>query len=243
MEPGVKYILEAGVKAECDIQLITRALVIYHNFMRCIGDVHYDPAMVAAAALRLSSKTEEKELDIDGLVFLFYHMVHGSVDTLYPEGMKFDVLKKSLITVEYIMQRMLEFTLKYNIAHQFLVPFLNVLLPRTQHIDGFLESMSTTCMKFMSDFYTSRMCLNYKPEDIAIACIDTALHYHGFVEHLKMFHPWHEGFSVDLSEEKVKEMRRNILMLYKHQIKARLSADMEKLLSSFLEEECSPEKE
>ncbi|GBN41409.1 hypothetical protein AVEN_151447-1 [Araneus ventricosus] len=72
MEPGVKYILEAGIKAECDIQLITRALVIYHNFMRCIDDVHYDPAMVAAAALHLSSKVEEKELDMDGLVFLFY---------------------------------------------------------------------------------------------------------------------------------------------------------------------------
>ncbi|CAL1287458.1 unnamed protein product [Larinioides sclopetarius] len=199
--------------------------------MRCIDDVHYDPAMVAAAALHLSSKVEEKELDMDGLVFLFYHMVNGSVDNLYPGGMKFDVLKKSFITVENIMQRMLEFTLKYNIAHQFLVPFLNVLLQRAKEIDGFLESMSTTCMKFMSDFYTSRMCLNYKPEDIAIACIDTALHFHGFVQHLKMLHPWHEGFSVDLTEEKVKEMKQNLLSLYKDKFKVRPSADLEEISS------------
>ncbi|GBL99377.1 Jerky [Araneus ventricosus] len=94
MEPGVKYILEAGIKAECDIQLVTRALVIYHNFMRCIDDVQYDPAMVAAAALHLSSKVEEKELDMDGLVFLFYHMVNGSVDTLYPGEEKRDIVMR-----------------------------------------------------------------------------------------------------------------------------------------------------
>ncbi|GBL99373.1 hypothetical protein AVEN_206787-1 [Araneus ventricosus] len=103
--------------------------------------------------------------------------------------------------------------------------------------------MSTTCMKFMSDFYTNRMCLNYKPEDIAIACMDTALHLHGFVQHLKMFHPWHEGFSVDLTEEKVKEMKRNLLRLYKHRFRLGTSADVEEILSSSLEEVLNPEKE
>ncbi|KAF8793644.1 Cyclin-Q like protein [Argiope bruennichi] len=227
MDLGIDYILEAGAKAECDIELITKALLMYHNFVRYVGNTPYDPAMVAASALHLSSRAVEKELEIDALVFLFYHMVNGTADNLHPGTMKFSVLKKSLITIICIMQRMLVFNLRYNIAHQYLATFLSVLQQKASHIDGFLEKMGDTSLKFINDFYINKMCLNYKPADICIACIEAALQVHGYQSHLSALQPWFHGFS-DVSENKVTEMVHNIFLLYK---------DKDKMVSSTSEED------
>ncbi|GFR17216.1 uncharacterized protein TNCT_707051 [Trichonephila clavata] len=221
MEIGIKYLLEGAIKTKQNIEITTRALVIYHHFMRSAGDVFYDASGVAAAALYLSSTVGEKDIDIDTIVILFYHIVNKTLNDVTPDTMKFKVLRQSFITMTFLMQRMLEFTLKYRIAHEFFVPFLTFLLPRAHHIKRFREMMSETCLSFMSDFYTNKICLNYKPEHIAIASMDSALHIYGFLSDLEVIEPWYEGFCTDLTENKVKEIKAYILKLYKSEERMR----------------------
>ncbi|GFV09677.1 uncharacterized protein TNCV_1859631 [Trichonephila clavipes] len=215
MDIGIKYVLEGARKIKQDIEITTRALVIYHHFMRTVGDVFYDASVVAAAALYLSSRVSEKDIDIDTIVILFYHMVNKTLNDVTPDSMKFKVLRQSFITMTFLIQRMLEFTLNYRIGHEFFAPFLTFLLPRALRLKGFREVMKMTGLGFMSDFYTTKICLNYKPEHIAIASMDAALHIHGFLVDLEVIEPWYEGFCTDLSEDKVKEIKLYILKLYK----------------------------
>ncbi|GFY66010.1 uncharacterized protein TNIN_101001 [Trichonephila inaurata madagascariensis] len=215
MDVGVKYVLEGARKTEQNIEITTRALVIYHHFMRSAGDVFYDASVVAAAALYLSSRVSEKDIDIDTIVILFYHIVNKTLNDVTLDSMKFKVLRQSFITMTFLMQRMLEFTLKYRIAHEFFGPFLTCLLPRARLIKGFRETMRETCLSFMSDFYTNKICLNYKPEHIAIASMDAALRIYGFLVDLEVIEPWYEGFCTDLTEDKVEEIKLHILKLYK----------------------------
>ncbi|GFU33568.1 cyclin-related protein [Nephila pilipes] len=217
MEVGIRYVLEAAIKTEQNMEITSRALIIYHHFMRSAGDVFYDPSIVAPAALYLSCKVSEKEIDIDTIVTLFYHIVNKSLDDFTTDSMKFKVLRQSFITMTFLMQRMLEFTQKYRIAHEFFIPFLTILLPRARHIIGFREIMGDTCLSFMSDLYTNKVCLNYKPEHIAIASMDAALHIQGFLKDLEVIEPWYEGFCTDLTEDKVNEIKQQIFKLYKNE--------------------------
>ncbi|GFW52707.1 hypothetical protein TNCV_2392871 [Trichonephila clavipes] len=158
MDIGIKYVLEGARKTKQNIEITTRALVIYHHFMRTAGDVFYDASVVAAAALYLSSRVSEKDIDIDTIVILFYHIVNKTLNDVTPDSMKFKVLWQSFITMTFLMQRMLEFTLKYRIAHEFFAPFLTFILPRARQLKGFREMMKITCLGFMSDFYTNKIC-------------------------------------------------------------------------------------
>ncbi|GIY73236.1 uncharacterized protein CDAR_572591 [Caerostris darwini] len=214
MELGIKYLIEAAIKCHCDTEVTTKALIFHHHFMQW-NEATCNHIIVAAAALHLSSKVCEKLLDIGRLIHLFYHIVNKSEKKLSSTAFKFRLLSKTLKFVDHLLIRALNFKLNPKIAQQFLIPFLNALAQKTVHPINFQQTMGNTCLKLMSDFYTKRVCLNYEPDHIAVACIDVALNFHAFRNNLQISSPWHEGFCSDLTDSKLEEIQLNLLKMYR----------------------------
>lgn len=207
METGVIHLLEASIKTRCSMQVTTRALILYHHFMRCAAEIHYDESMVAAVALNISGRINEQYLDLDSLLCVFYSIVNQTTEVLSADDVAFILLKKTVATIDFLMLRMLEFNLNHRSAIQYLVPYLAMIAERSKNLVQYYKELGRTCVRLIADFYTSRHCLDYPPEHIAVACIDHALYIHGFISHLDVVPAWYQGICSDLPVEKVKEMK------------------------------------
>lgn len=66
-----------------------------------------------------------------------------------------------------------------------------MIFERSKYIANFRTELGRTCIRFMSDFYTQQICLEFSPELIAIASIDLALYVHGLLNDLDMIPAWY----------------------------------------------------
>lgn len=214
MEFAVAHLLEASVKLKCSMETTARALILYHHFMQCVDVNLYDRSMIAAVALNLSARINEQIIDMDSLLCVFFSVVNKTSAVLSPDDVAFILLKKSVIAVDFLMLRSLEFNLNHFLAHQYIIPFLTLVFERCKNIAEFRSELSNTCIRIISDFYTTRNCLNYQPQHMAVACIDLALYIHGFTNDLVMIPVWYQGFCSDISAEKVKQIKKDMLSLY-----------------------------
>ncbi|KAG8178625.1 hypothetical protein JTE90_016287 [Oedothorax gibbosus] len=214
MDPGIQYLLEACIKLRCSMSTQIRAMILYHHFMASVEGFNYDKAMIAAVSLNLSSQIGEEEIDHDTLILLFYCIVNKTEEVLDSDDASFKLMKKTFVTNDFIVARILEYSLNHQLAHQYLLPFLELIFARSSAIAAQHRAMSQACLSLMNDFYTSRKCLLYKAEHITVACIDCALEMYELEKCTEIIHPWYEGLCSDLDEEKLKEIKHDILLLY-----------------------------
>lgn len=66
-----------------------------------------------------------------------------------------------------------------------------MIFERSKYIADFRAELGRTCIRFMSDFYTQQICLEFSPELIAVASIDLALYVHGLLNDLDMIPAWY----------------------------------------------------
>ncbi|XP_042906855.1 cyclin-Q isoform X2 [Parasteatoda tepidariorum] len=170
--------------------------------------------MVAAAAVSLASRINEQVLDQDTILLTFFCIANKTSRVLKAEDSEFLVLKNTLVTLDYVMMRTLDFDLNHKLAHQYLVPYLHVIFSRSWKVSQFSGEISNTCIRLISDFYLHRTCLNYQADHIAIACIDATLYIYGLYDEMEMIQPWYKGFCKDLDDKKIDEIQDNMFTLY-----------------------------
>ncbi|XP_035220385.1 cyclin-Q-like [Stegodyphus dumicola] len=203
----INFILEGGLKLRCISSTIAKAMLFAHQFIRCADKVSYDPAMLAAAALSLSSRSFDETLNETEVVLTFYHMVKGEyLMDLYSET-KID-LEKSLKITELFLFRMLEGLTSHNIAHEYVAFYSRNLLPLSKIVLVW-ESYMECVWKIISDFYTSKKCLDYQASHIAIAAIQAALT--NIDVQPTISDEWHKLFCPDLTAKMKDQIVEDIL--------------------------------
>ncbi|XP_035217219.1 cyclin-Q-like isoform X2 [Stegodyphus dumicola] len=193
----------------------TRALILFHHFITCAGETKYDTNLIAATALSLSSRINEQLIDMTDLINVFYSIANKTTDPLDVDDPVFLMLRRALMSADYLMMRMLEFNLTHRLAHQYLVPFFTILFERSTEIFEFRQPVSEICMQILSDFYMQKKCLNYRAEHIAIACINASVTSLGLLNEVVMTVPWYQNLCGDLTVEKVNEITEVIMQSYR----------------------------
>lgn len=175
LDKTLKFIIEGSERLKCSITTRTKALLIYHQFKRCVHEVKYDDYLVAAACISLSIKFNEEDVEFDAIILAFYNIVNRPLTSTKDKKLK--TIRTSLTQMEIIILRMIEFYLNHRLAHEYLVHYLNDIF---EHVKVHVwDVLTETCMKIATDFYLSNKCLLYKPDEIAIATLSTALHIVG----------------------------------------------------------------
>jgi len=216
MDIGVSHLIEAAIKLECSMETTTRGLILYHHFIRCVEEDQYNKTVVAATALNVSGRLNDEVIDFDSLILVFFSIVNQSEEVHSPANLRFVWMKKTIIVMDFLLIRTLEFNLTHCLPHQYLFHFLTLIFNRSRNIAEFRYELSNTAIRLISDFYSSRNVLNYLPQHIAIACIDLTLYIHGMVNDIILIPVWYQGLCSDLTPEKVGEIKNDMLGLYKY---------------------------
>ncbi|KFM72474.1 Cyclin-related protein, partial [Stegodyphus mimosarum] len=200
----INLILEGGLKLKCISPVISKAMLFAHILQRSKEAAKYDPAMLAAATLTLSSASYDEDIDKTMVVLTFHHMMKKEYLLDLLGETKFN-LDKYLKETELMLFRMLDGITSHKIAHEYVPFFSQNLIPLTE-VSSVWQPFITTVWKIISDFYMSELCLDFKACDIAVVANHVAL----MVCKVKSYLPsdWYQDFSPGLTMETKNRLSR-----------------------------------
>lgn len=212
MEKTVEIIIDASIRLKCTSESQTKALLIYHQFKRCVQNVEYDNHLLAAACLDISIKYNEEPIKWQTLIFVFYSILEQTVPKKVGDQ-KFNLLCFSVYYIECIVLRMIEFSLNRVLPFDYLkCMLLNIREPLVAC--NCFDSFNETCMKLICDLYLTNKCLKYTPDEIAASAVHAVSYIFGTDLSIeKYLMPWRNLFAKPSVSELINDIHSTIYTL------------------------------
>lgn len=164
----------AALGTECDIgQLaIATASVYFHVFYAKLDFRSYDRHVICATALFLAGKVEERGKRVSEICRSFFNVLRR------PKGRaEYERLRSKIFEFELMMMDVIDYNFNVTHPYKYLMTYLkNVFGPnyanRAEEWEKALKEkggLAQTAWFFVNDSLRSTLCLQYQPEDVAIA--------------------------------------------------------------------------
>ncbi|XP_050413351.1 cyclin-Q [Patella vulgata] len=174
----VRFMHEAALKLHMKSVPLATAAVVYHKFFRENALTDYDPYLIGTTALYLGSKIEEEVVKLRDVVNICHRTLHKSKPPL-EIGETFWNLRETVASCELFILRALRFKVVVSHPHKFLLHYLKFLEDWFDPLEWERLPIAKTSWSLLRDSYHGIICLNTKPEHMAVAVIYFALLCHG----------------------------------------------------------------
>jgi transcription initiation factor TFIIIB Brf1 subunit/transcription initiation factor TFIIB len=207
---GCEIIQDAGILLKLPQVTMATAQVLFHRFYCKQSLKRYNVKQVAMASLFLASKIEEVPKRARDVLNVFHHIeqvkTQKKIEPLNFTKQKYWEMKKDLIKTERFMLKEMGFSTYVEHPHKFLLSYLDVL-NKSDNVE-----LAQVAWNYMNDSLREPLCVRFRPEVIASACIYMAA-YKLKIALPESPHAWWEIF--DAKQEQLDEIAYIINLLYK----------------------------
>jgi len=154
------FIQQAGLLLKFPQITSVWALVLFHKFYSRRSFARFDRFLIATTCLYLAAKVAETPRKIRDIVNVSYQILNNK--TLRISSEYWD-LKDVVVKMESVVLRTLGFDVSISHPHNYLLNYLYSLKAD--------ERLAQLSWNILSDSYCTIICLQYKPNEIATACI------------------------------------------------------------------------
>lgn len=161
---SIWFLEDLGHATKLDRRVTSTASVFFHRFFLFHAFTTHDRFQVAVACLFLAAKVEESAVRLKDIVRRYYEIRHSGN---FPDEKTIGEFQKCIILVERLILNTLNFDLYVvhpNISGKF--KDLKNYIPDERKHDAL-----QTAVNFVNDSYRSTLCLQYQPQQIAIAML------------------------------------------------------------------------
>lgn len=215
---ALHFIFECGVKLQAQPLTIATAAILFHRFFKEVDSASYDNYLIAGTCLYLAGKVKDDPLKVRDIINVTYNTVHRGSSPL-ELGDQYWNLRDAIVQAELLVMRMLKFEVTIIHPHKFMLHYLKSLEAWCDKEEWGKMPISKVAYAFLQDFHFDPEILNYKPQHIAIACINLALQCYGCQipytdEGEGSGITWYSVFADDLTREKLWEIMEHIMDVY-----------------------------
>ncbi|KAI1293634.1 Cyclin-K [Halotydeus destructor] len=211
-----RMILSAGVKLDVRSETVASASLYFHKFYKQKSHKEFDGMLMAATCLYLAGKVEEEPLRMKDVMNVFHNSLNPKQGPLELVD-SYRSLRDSIVQCELLLLRALKFHVNNDLPHRYLSQYVKSLSDWMQGSDQEKTIMERTCWSILSDFYSNKQCIEYGPQEVAIAVISLAL------QSLQIQVPcnhnslltWNEVLCKDVSQDRITIIIRDLLLTFK----------------------------
>ena len=203
---GCELVQEAAVLLKASQQVACTGQVLLHRFYAKRSMVKFDVRRVAATAVFLACKLEECPRKLRDVVNVFHRMSRRRerkpLTHLEYFSKRYEDVKADLVRVERHMLREFGFCIHAEHPHKFVLNYLRMM--------GQNSEMMNAAWKIANDSLRTTLCIRFKADKVAVACIYLAARQLGVV--LPEDPPWWDLF--DVTRASIEMMCESILAVY-----------------------------
>ncbi|VDI73993.1 Hypothetical predicted protein [Mytilus galloprovincialis] len=211
----IRFIHEAGLRLRLKSVPLATACIIYHRFFKEYTLQQYDPYLIASTTLYIAGKVEENQVTLRDVVNVCYRTLHRSKPPL-EMGDMFFALKETIAKCELFVLRALQFRVVYNHPHRYLLHYLTFIKEWMEPYKWDELPLARTSWALLRDSYHSTLCLQYKPQHIAVAILYMTLESHGADIPFEdtAVTPWWKVFAEDITLDIIKQIVGELINTY-----------------------------
>jgi hypothetical protein len=199
---AVRFIFECGIKLSLRHITICSAAVYFHKFYKHVEQTTYDNYSLASATLYLASKVQNETVRLRDLINVCYHTLYRDAAPLRLAEEYWN-FRDSIVHAEMLIMRLLQFDTTFDHPHNYFLHYVQTLRPIFYSKNGKDIIVFKKAYDFLHDFYHSSNILQYKPQHIAIGCMELAIKVYGIpsqiIDHQQQ--PWHQALVEDLDKD------------------------------------------
>ncbi|VVC29922.1 Hypothetical protein CINCED_3A012261 [Cinara cedri] len=212
---AIQFIFECGIKLGLKHITICSAAVYFHRFYKHVDENSYDKYSIASATLYLASKVQDETIRLRDLINVSYHTLHRDAAPLRLAEDYWN-FRDSIVNTEMLIIRYLQFDTTFNHPHSYFLHYVQTIRPVFYSKHGKDVIVFKKAYDFLHDFYHSSAILQYKPQHIAIACLELAIKVYGIPSQIIDYEkqPWYQQLfaqnrSIILSAKYIQNMIKN----------------------------------
>ncbi|KAM4663013.1 cyclin-Q [Discoglossus pictus] len=210
-----RFIMEAGVKLGMHSIPIATACTIYHKFFHETSLECYDPHLVAMSAIYLAGKVEEQHLRTRDIINVCHRYLNPGSEPLEVDT-QFWELRDSIVHLELLMLRLLNFRVSFKHPHKYLLHYLISTKNWMNRHSWDRTPIATASWALLRDSYHGDLCLRYEAQHIAVAILYFALQCYG-VEvpgSDNAENQWWQVFSEDITPLLINNIISDLIHIY-----------------------------
>ncbi|XP_050441345.1 cyclin-Q [Adelges cooleyi] len=201
---AIRYIFECGIKLGLRHMTICSAAVYFHKFYKHAEKSAYDNYSIASSTLYLASKVHDETTKLRDLINVCYHTLHRNAPPL-PLAEDYWNFRDTIVHAEMLIMRLLQFDTTFDHPHNYFLHYVQTLRPIFYSKHGKDVIIFKRAYNFLHDFYHNSNLLLYKPQHIAIACLELAIKVYGIpspiIDYEKQ--PWYQALVDDLDKDRL----------------------------------------
>uniref|UniRef100_A0A1B6F6L5 Cyclin-Q n=1 Tax=Cuerna arida TaxID=1464854 RepID=A0A1B6F6L5_9HEMI len=212
----VRFIFECGMKLNASPLSISTAAILFHKFFKEAENSSYDKYLIASTCLYLSGKVKDEPVKVRDVINVSRNTLHRNSAPL-DLGEEYWNMRDAIVQGELLLMRMLKFEVTIVHPHKYMLHYLKSL--QTWIYPEAWEKVPIVHMaySFLQDFHYVPAILDYKPQHIAIACINLALQVYGvqvpYTDEDEGI-TWYSVFVDDLTKDHIWDIMENIMDVY-----------------------------
>lgn len=174
--------------------------------------------VVAATCIYLAGKVEEDHIRLRDIINVFTTLTPGNEPLESNEA--YWALRDSIVQCELLLLRVLKFHVNNDHPHRYLLDYLKSLTDWMQaSSQEELVSLARTCWSLLTDFYTNKKCIVYKPQEVAMSVLQLAFKLHELdtAYSLETIAGWFQELcDDDIPTERSNEIKKDLMLTYKN---------------------------
>jgi transcription initiation factor TFIIIB Brf1 subunit/transcription initiation factor TFIIB len=155
------FMQDAGMKLRLPQLSIATGIVFFHKFYDRHSLKEYDRYAIATTCLFLAGKVEETPKKLKDVILVTYQIRHK--EELKPQSQEFWEIRDQILLFERIVLQTIAFDLTVEHPYKFLLTYVKT-------ISGD-RNLAQVAWNFVNDSLRTTLCLQYKPQLIALATI------------------------------------------------------------------------
>lgn len=217
LRDGIEVLADCAFKLGVRRETTASAAIYYHKFYCSHSPANYDVNLVAAAALSVAGKAEEDRVVIRDIINVFYSTLNPNAEPLELDSEGMRLLHQSIVALEHILSRCLSFRIMNDLAHRYVLHYLISVTDWIEADEAEKVCLSQTAWALVNDFYCNPKSIEHPAAGIAVAAIALSLKAHDLTVpcNNEGLLSWSESLCSDMSEEKVDEIARDLMLTYR----------------------------
>ncbi|XP_061076119.1 cyclin-Q [Conger conger] len=207
-----RFIMETGVKLGMHSVPVATACALYHRFFQSASLRVYEPYLVAMSAIYLAGKVEEQHLRTRDIINVCHRYMHMDSEPL-ELNTQFWELRDSVVQCELLVLRQLNFQVSFQHPHKYLLHYLLSLKALLNRHSWSRTPVCETAWALLRDSYHGPLCVQHRPQHLALAVLCLALHAYG-LEIPAGEGEWWQVFCEDVTKPIIETIISELLELY-----------------------------
>uniref|UniRef100_A0A6A7FR99 Cyclin-Q n=2 Tax=Hirondellea gigas TaxID=1518452 RepID=A0A6A7FR99_9CRUS len=209
---GARYTIEVCTKLKTNILTTATALTYFHKFYERTTFEQYDPFTIGCTCIYLASKIVDDDIRIRDIINVGLSCLKRNSPPLMLEP--YFIMRDSLTQCELLLMRVINFKLKVDLPHKYLLHYLSALKDWIGKDTFNTIPVSSMAWRVLQDCYHSDLVIRKNAELVAVTCVTMALELYGVVVPHDLTTPWYTVLHTSCTKDAVSELTFQIFDLY-----------------------------